>query len=73
MILYSSLDLDIHIYLSMIYKGALSYISETLSISVMQVVSSFQDTLYILFLNFHAYNIGYISDHFIIPSVNEIP
>ena len=44
MILYSSLDLDIHICLSMIYKGVLSYISETLSKSFIQAVSSFQDT-----------------------------
>jgi len=44
MILYSSFDLDIHICLSMICKGALSNISERLSGSVIQVVSSFQDT-----------------------------
>ena len=44
MILYSSFDLDIHICLFVIYKGTLSDISEPFSRSVIQAVSSFQDT-----------------------------
>jgi len=44
MFLYSSLDLDIHICLSMIYKDTLSDISEPLSRSVIQAMSSFQDS-----------------------------
>ena len=54
MILHSSLDLDIHIYFSMIYKGAPLDISEIVSMIVIQAVSSFQDIfLYIWFLNSH--------------------